>query len=116
MGMDLGAKAAKRGVHAARKSLSRVLGDGHARARDIVDASGRRADDSLAGAVLGAVGGQRQPFDVAVVDAGGRYHSWPLRSGVTVELDDPLHQHLELLHTYNDKDIHDLFAYLETLQ
>jgi cytochrome c oxidase cbb3-type subunit 3 len=55
-------------------------------------------------------------FDVAVMDAGGRYHSWPLRSGVTVELDDPLHQHLELLHTYNDKDIHDLFAYLETLQ
>jgi cytochrome c oxidase cbb3-type subunit 3 len=50
------------------------------------------------------------------MDAGGRYHSWPLRSGVTVELDDPLHQHLELLHTYTDKDIHDLFAYLETLQ
>jgi cytochrome c oxidase cbb3-type subunit 3 len=55
-------------------------------------------------------------FDVAVVDAAGNYRSWPLRPGVKVELDDPLGQHLALLHTYTDKDIHDLFAYLETLQ
>jgi hypothetical protein len=65
MGMDLGAKAAKRGVHAARKSLSRVLGDGHARARDIVDASGRRADDSLDVVERAVIG---------VLDARGQLH------------------------------------------
>ena len=55
-------------------------------------------------------------FDVAVLDASGNYRSWPLRPGVKVELDDPLRRHLELLTTYTDKDVHDLFAYLETLQ
>ena len=55
-------------------------------------------------------------FDVAIVDAGGNYRSWPLRPGVKVELADSLGQHLALLHIYTDKDIHDLFAYLETLQ
>ena len=55
-------------------------------------------------------------FDVAIVDAGGNYRSWPLRAGVTVEVDDPLRRHIELLTLYTDKEIHDLFAYLETLQ
>lgn len=55
-------------------------------------------------------------FDVAILDATGKYRSWPLREGVKVELDDPLRRHLELLKTYTDKDVHDLFAYLETLQ
>jgi len=55
-------------------------------------------------------------FDVAGLDASGNYRSWPLRPGVKVELDDPLRRHLELLTTYTDKDVHDLFAYLETLQ
>jgi hypothetical protein len=43
----LNANAAKSGVHAARKSVSRALGGGQARVKEMVDASGRRADDSL---------------------------------------------------------------------
>ena len=43
----MSAKAAKAGVRAARKSVSAALDHGQARARDVVDASGRRADDSL---------------------------------------------------------------------
>ena len=54
-------------------------------------------------------------FDVALIDDQGNYHSWPLSTGITVRLDDPLHQHLALLKTYSDRDIHDVFAYLETL-
>jgi cytochrome c oxidase cbb3-type subunit III len=56
------------------------------------------------------------PFFLAIMDAGGNYHSWPLGNGVKVEVADPLHEHQVLLDKYKDKDIHDLFAYLETLK
>jgi cytochrome c oxidase cbb3-type subunit 3 len=54
-------------------------------------------------------------FFVAIQDEHGVYHSWPLKDHVTVEVADPLHIHMDLLNTYTDKDIHDIFAYLETL-
>ncbi len=55
-------------------------------------------------------------FYVSLAASDGSYHSWPLRQGVTVKVNDPLHAHRDLLQRYTDKDIHDLFAYLETLQ
>jgi cytochrome c oxidase cbb3-type subunit III len=55
-------------------------------------------------------------FYVAILDANGQYRSWPLEGKVKVEVEDPLEGHLKLLNIYTDKDIHDLFAYLETLQ
>ncbi len=54
-------------------------------------------------------------YDIAVRDADGWYHSWPLNS-VKVEVDDPLLYHRELLPKYTDTEMHDMFAYLETLQ
>lgn len=48
-------------------------------------------------------------------DEDGWYRSWPVQK-VKVEVKDPLAGHLELLGQYSDKDIHDLFAYLETLK
>lgn len=57
----------------------------------------------------------RDAFYVAVVDADGNYHSWTL-PGVKVSVDDPLSAHLSLLGKYTNKDVHDLFAYLETLK
>jgi cytochrome c oxidase cbb3-type subunit III len=54
-------------------------------------------------------------FYVALRDASGWYHSWP-RGEVKIELHDPLAAHRKLLYQYTDKDIHDLFAYLETLK
>lgn len=45
----------------------------------------------------------------------GWYRSWPLRE-VKVEANDPLAGHLELLGKYTNKDIHNVFAYLETLK
>lgn len=44
---ETGSRVAKSGVRAARKSLSQAFEHGHARVRDVVDASGRRADGSL---------------------------------------------------------------------
>lgn len=54
-------------------------------------------------------------FYVAILDQDGWYRSWPLQQ-VKVQVQDPLAGHLGLLSTYTDKDIHDVFAYLETLK
>lgn len=57
----------------------------------------------------------RDMFNVAILDEHGEYRSWPLRD-VKVAIQDPLGAHRELLKKYTDKDIHNVFAYLETLQ
>lgn len=54
-------------------------------------------------------------FTVAIRKSNGWYHSWP-RASVKVEIYDPLAAHRALLHQYTQADIHNLFAYLETLQ
>jgi cytochrome c oxidase cbb3-type subunit 3 len=54
-------------------------------------------------------------FSVALRDSSGWYHSWP-RDKVKVTVHDPLQAHRELLARYTDADIHNLFAYLETLR
>lgn len=54
-------------------------------------------------------------YDVAIQDSGGSYRSWPL-DAVTLKLTDPLAGHLELLPKYTDAEMHNVFAYLETLK
>jgi cytochrome c oxidase cbb3-type subunit 3 len=55
-------------------------------------------------------------FNVALVDASGDYHSFSRRTGVQVRVRDPLAAHEEQLKKYTDEDIHNVLAYLETLQ
>jgi cytochrome c oxidase cbb3-type subunit 3 len=57
----------------------------------------------------------RDPFSIAMKDAQGWYHSWPC-ADVQFQIHDPLAGHLDLLHKYTDSDVHNLFAYLETLK
>jgi cytochrome c oxidase cbb3-type subunit 3 len=54
-------------------------------------------------------------FYVAIQDEKGQYRSWPLQQ-VKVQVNDPLKGHLELLGKYTNKDMHNVFAYLETLK
>ena len=54
-------------------------------------------------------------FYVAILNQDGWYRSWSLQQ-VKVHVDDPLAGHQELLSKYTDKDIHNVFAYLETLK
>jgi cytochrome c oxidase cbb3-type subunit 3 len=54
-------------------------------------------------------------YDIAIVDGAGWYHSWPIHS-VKVKIDDRLSAHRQLLSVMTDADMHNLFAYLETLK
>ena len=53
-------------------------------------------------------------FTIALVCSDGWYRSWP-RDQVKVDIHDPLAAHRELMEKYTDADIHNLFAYLESL-
>jgi cytochrome c oxidase cbb3-type subunit 3 len=57
----------------------------------------------------------RDEFTVALHDSAGWYHSYSL-SKVKAEVHDPLEEHRALLHKYTDKDVHNLFTYLESLK
>lgn len=54
-------------------------------------------------------------FTVAIYDKAGWYHSWP-RDSVSLNVQDPLSAHRRLLDSYTEADMHNVFAYLETLR
>ena len=72
----------------------------------ITFASGQSITGSLA---------YRDEFTIAITDSAGYYRSWAT-SEVKVAINDPLQAHADLLPKYSDADIHDLFAYLQTLK
>lgn len=54
-------------------------------------------------------------FSIAIKDHNGWYHSWPCTE-VEFQIHDPLAAHLALLHKYTGSDMHNVFAYLETVK
>jgi cytochrome c oxidase cbb3-type subunit 3 len=54
-------------------------------------------------------------FVVSLHEASGWYRSFS-RDGVKVELQDPLAAHREMLAKLTQADVHNLFAYMETLK
>jgi cytochrome c oxidase cbb3-type subunit 3 len=85
--------------------------------------SGRGPSTATAAATVTTPGGERvtgklvyrDEFTVTLIDSGGWSRSWPV-STVKIEGEDPLRAHAELLGKYTDEEIHDVFAYLETLK
>lgn len=57
---------------------------------------------------------QMDAFNISIKDPDGWTHTWPL-SAVKAEVKDPLAAHRALLKTITNADVHNLFAYLETL-
>jgi cytochrome c oxidase cbb3-type subunit 3 len=57
----------------------------------------------------------KDAFSIAIQDQDGWYRSWPC-DDVKFEIHDPVEAHLELLHKYTEADMHNVFAYLETLK
>ncbi len=54
-------------------------------------------------------------FEIGISEKDGWYRSWA-RADVQVEIHDPLAAHRALMPKYTDADVHNLFAYLETLK
>ena len=57
----------------------------------------------------------RDEFTITIVDADGWNHSFPVAS-VKIAEDDPLREHVEQLGRYTDQQMHDVFAYLQSLK
>jgi cytochrome c oxidase cbb3-type subunit 3 len=55
-------------------------------------------------------------FYVSLYDAQNSYHSIPLDKGVTVQVEDKLLFHRQMLDKYTNQQMHDLTAYLVTLK
>ncbi len=55
-------------------------------------------------------------FYVSLYDAAGIYHSIPLQKGITVQVEDKLLFHRQMLDKYTNQQMHDLTAYLVTLK
>jgi hypothetical protein len=55
-------------------------------------------------------------FYISLYDAEGGYHSIPLAQGVTVQVEDKLLFHRQMLDKYTNQQMHDLTAYLVTLK
>ena len=55
-------------------------------------------------------------FSYTLLEAGGTIRTVDAGRGIRLAADAPLQAHDDLLKTYTNKDIHDVFAYLETLQ
>jgi cytochrome c oxidase cbb3-type subunit III len=55
-------------------------------------------------------------FYVALDDADGNYHSFPLQKGTEVQVEDKLLFHRQMLDKYTNQQMHDLTAYLVTLK
>ena len=55
-------------------------------------------------------------FNVSLRESSGEYQTFERGPGVKVDLIDPLAGHIALLDKYTDPDIHNLLAYLVTLQ
>jgi cytochrome c oxidase cbb3-type subunit III len=72
----------------------------------VTTASGQTVNGTLA---------YRDEFTIALRDANGTYHSWPMDK-VKVAIDDPVQAHVALFPKYTDDDIHNLMAYLQTLR
>jgi cytochrome c oxidase cbb3-type subunit III len=67
------------------------------------------------GQVIAGVETYSDEFLISVRDRYGWVRTWN-RNAVKVDIQDPLAAHVALLNQYSDANIHDLFAYMETLK
>jgi cytochrome c oxidase cbb3-type subunit 3 len=57
----------------------------------------------------------RDEFNISMKDASGVTRSWPVNE-VKFTVDDPVSAHFDQLGKYSDEDMHNVYAYLQTLR
>lgn len=64
--------------------------------------------------IIGTVDHQDE-FTIAMTDTAGNYRSWPV-GAISFQIQDPSEAHVTALSKYTDDDIHNLYAYIQTLK
>lgn len=92
-------------LYPASQQSARAAGKANATAT-ITDKSGAKIQGAIA---------HNDEFTIAVITPEGWHRSFD-KAKVKVDVNDPLTGHRELLYKYTDKDVHNVFAYLESLK
>ena len=95
--------------------LQRLLYPGSGRAAGPPPARPTATVTTRDGQVITGRVAHHDEFTILLVDANGWTRSWPVKQ-VRVAIDNPLQAHVDQLGKYTDKDMHDVFAYLQTLR
>jgi cytochrome c oxidase cbb3-type subunit 3 len=71
---------------------------------------------TVAGKATTGVLEYQDDFEVGVRDASGEYHGFTRGPGVHVEVKEPLAGHVKIMKALNDRDLHDVLAYLVSMK
>jgi len=55
-------------------------------------------------------------FDIGLRAPSGEYHGYSRTPEVKIEINDPLEGHVKLMRSFQDRELHDVLAYVETLK
>jgi len=95
--------------------LQRLLYPGSGRAAGPAPARPTATIRTTDGQVITGKVAQHDEFVISITDANGWTRSWPVKQ-VRIDISNPLQAHIDQLVKYTDKDMHDVFAYLQSLK
>jgi cytochrome c oxidase cbb3-type subunit 3 len=95
--------------------LQRMLYPGSGRDAGPAPAPARVTVTTPAGETVSGSLAYRDEFTISVTDSDGWTRSWQANT-VKIEVDDRLRAHIDQLAKYTDDDMHNVFAYLQTLK
>ena len=95
--------------------LQRMLYPGSGRDAGPAPAPPRVTVTTSAGEIVGGALAYRDEFTISLTDSQGWTRSWPVNA-VKTDIAEPLRAHVEQLAKYTDRDMHNVFAYLQTLK
>jgi cytochrome c oxidase cbb3-type subunit 3 len=95
--------------------LQRLLYPGSGRGAGPAPAKPTATVTTRDGRVIAGSMAYQDEFTISLTDASGFTRSWPLKQ-VRVSIDNPLQAHVDQLSKYTDEEMHNIFAYLQTLR
>lgn len=95
--------------------LQRLLYPGSGRGAGPAPAKPAATVTTSAGQVIKGSVAYHDEFTISLTDANGWTRSWPAKQ-VRITIDNPLQAHVDQLGKYTDEDMHNVFAYLQSLK
>jgi cytochrome c oxidase cbb3-type subunit 3 len=95
--------------------LQRLLYPGSGRGAGPAPAKPTATVTTREGQVISGRVAYQDEFTISLTDASGFTRSWPIKQ-VRIAIENPLQAHVEQLSKYTDEDMHNVFAYLQTLK